>query len=88
MRTEKQLAVFAAARKKRMENVAAAKLAPKANRISKQRRWQEKMVHEGRCQKCGGRIDPKSLSSCKKCLKKAKEYYYKTKLARESNANA
>ena len=79
MATKNRLEILIAARKKRKENIAAARANPKPKGLSKQRLWQEKMVHESRCQRCGKPIDPKSLSSCKQCLKKARDRYRRKK---------
>jgi hypothetical protein len=37
------------------------------------------MVAEGRCQRCGKKIAKDSKSSCKQCLKKARERYQRKK---------
>jgi hypothetical protein len=73
MATKKQLAN----RKKRKEKIA--ETAPEPKGLSKQRLWQAKMVAEGRCQRCGDEIAEDSKSSCKKCLKKARERYQRKK---------
>jgi len=47
--------------------------------LSKQRIYQARMVAEGRCQRCGKKIAKDSKSSCKQCLKKARERYQRKK---------
>ena len=37
-------------------------------KLSRQRRWQDKMKKEGRCQRCGKPKAEYSVSSCKDCL--------------------
>jgi hypothetical protein len=50
-----------------------------AEPISRQRRWQAKMVAEGRCSRCGGPLAEESISQCEKCMKKQRKRYEKRK---------